>query len=116
MQQVTNPESGASKSDSTFEWSMDRTDFVSSLVIIGSTPGSDDIYAGTEIPKEHGTIDNNVTHPQDDGIYYARVKRGGSGNSDSMISGSLASPRPPTGGHRKERGNEADETKSWSDL
>ena len=43
-------------------------------------------------------------------------KRGGSGNSDSMISGSLASPRPPKGGIRKERGDETDETESRSDL
>lgn len=74
MLQVTNPDNGASKSDSTFEWSMDGTDFVSSLVIIGSTPGSDDVYAGTEIQKEHGTTDNHVTHPRDNGIYYTRVK------------------------------------------
>lgn len=42
--------------------------------------------------------------------------RGGSGNSDSMISGSLASPRPPKGGIRKERGDETDETESRSNL
>jgi glycosyltransferase involved in cell wall biosynthesis len=42
--------------------------------------------------------------------------RGGSGNSDSVISGSLASRTPPGGGEPKELGNEADETESRSDL
>jgi uncharacterized protein YndB with AHSA1/START domain len=39
-------------------------------------------------------------------------ERGGSGNSDSVVSGSLASPKPPRGGDPKERGNEAYETES----
>ena len=43
-------------------------------------------------------------------------ERGGSGNSDSVISGSLASPAPPGGGDTKERGNETDETESRSSL
>jgi len=43
-------------------------------------------------------------------------QRGGSGNSDSVISGSLASPTPPGGGDTKERGNETDETESRSSL
>jgi hypothetical protein len=43
-------------------------------------------------------------------------RRGGSGNSDSMISGSLASPSPPGGGAPKERGNETYETESRSHL
>lgn len=42
--------------------------------------------------------------------------RGGFGKSDSVISGSLASPRPPRGGQREERGNETNETESRSDL
>lgn len=42
--------------------------------------------------------------------------RGGPGNSDSVISGSLASLRPPRGGHTKERGNETNETESRSHL
>jgi cytochrome c peroxidase len=42
--------------------------------------------------------------------------RGGFRNSDSMLSGSLASPPPPRGGRREERGNEEDETESWSHL
>ena len=42
--------------------------------------------------------------------------RGGSGNSDSMVSGSLASPTPPRGGESKGRGNEENTTESWSDL
>ena len=42
--------------------------------------------------------------------------RGGSANSDSVISGSLASRKPPGGGEPKERGNETNETESWSEL
>ncbi|MDH5498891.1 MAG: hypothetical protein OEY12_15760, partial [Nitrospira sp.] len=38
--------------------------------------------------------------------------RGGSRNSDSVISGSLASPTPPEGGDTKERGDEENETES----
>ena len=47
--------------------------------------------------------------------YIAQV-RGGSGNSGSVVSGSLASPILPRGGRRKERGDEANETESRSDL
>jgi len=46
----------------------------------------------------------------------AQGNRGGSGNSDSVISGSLASAKPPRGGDTKERGNEEDETEPRSDL
>ena len=42
--------------------------------------------------------------------------REGFGNSDSVISGSLASPTPPEGGDTKERGNETHETESRSHL
>ena len=42
--------------------------------------------------------------------------RGGSGNSDSVVSGSLASPTPGRGGNRKERGDEEDETESRGDV
>jgi hypothetical protein len=42
--------------------------------------------------------------------------RGGAGNSDSVLSGSLASPTPPYGGEPKERGNETNETESRSHL
>jgi cell division septum initiation protein DivIVA len=45
-----------------------------------------------------------------------QVKRGGSRNSDSVISGSLASPTPPEGGDTKERGDEENETESRGDL
>jgi len=38
------------------------------------------------------------------------VIRGGSGNSDSVVSGNLASPKPPGGGEPKERGDEANTT------
>ena len=43
-------------------------------------------------------------------------KRGGSGNSDSVVSGSLASPKPPDGGEPEERGDEANTTESRSDV
>ena len=42
--------------------------------------------------------------------------RGGSGNSDSVISGCLASPTPPRGGNREERGEEANTTESWGHV
>ncbi len=45
-----------------------------------------------------------------------RVLRGGSGNSDSVIRGSLASPTPPKGGEPEERGDEENETESWRDV
>jgi hypothetical protein len=45
-----------------------------------------------------------------------RVKRGGPRNSDSVISGSLASPKPPGGGKPEERGDEENETQSRSGI
>jgi len=45
-----------------------------------------------------------------------RILRGSSGNSDSMVSGSLASPMSLGGGERKERGDETRETESRGDL
>ncbi|MDR4470642.1 MAG: TfoX/Sxy family protein [Nitrospira sp.] len=44
------------------------------------------------------------------------ARRGGFGNSDSVLSGSLASPKPPSGGEHKEQGDEANTTESRSDL
>ena len=44
--------------------------------------------------------------------YFKHRIRRGSGNSDSVLSGSLASPRPPRGGDTKERGDEENETES----
>ncbi len=42
--------------------------------------------------------------------------RGGSGNSDSVVSGSLASPKPPGGGEPEERGDEENTTESQGDV
>ena len=42
--------------------------------------------------------------------------RGGLGNSDSVISGSLASPKPPAGSKPEERGDKENETQSRSHL
>ena len=42
--------------------------------------------------------------------------RGGSGKLDSMVSGSLASLKPPSNGEHKEQGKEENETESRSDL
>ena len=42
----------------------------------------------------------------------ARAVREGPGNSDSVLSGSLASPKPPAGGEPEERGDEENETES----
>ena len=44
------------------------------------------------------------------------VFRGGSGNSDSVVSGSLASPKPPGGGEPEERGDEENTTESQGDV
>jgi len=60
-------------------------------------------FARTNLPPAPATTTYNAN-------------RGGSGNSDSVISGSLASPTPPGGGDTKERGNETDETESRSSL
>ena len=42
--------------------------------------------------------------------------RGGSGNSDSVVSGSLASPKPPGGGEPEEQGDEENTTESRSHV
>ena len=47
---------------------------------------------------------------------FERDLREGSGNSDSVVSGSLASPKPPGGGEPEERGDEENTTESRSDL
>jgi len=44
------------------------------------------------------------------------VHRGGAGNSDSVVSGSLASPKPPGGGEPEERGDEENATESQGDV
>jgi hypothetical protein len=46
------------------------------------------------------------------GVDVTEQIRGGPGNSDSVISGSLAEPTPPKGGEPEERGDEENETKS----
>ncbi len=43
-------------------------------------------------------------------------RRGGPGNSDSVVSGSLASPKPPGGGEPEERGDEENPTESRGDV
>ena len=43
-------------------------------------------------------------------------ERGVSGKSDSLVIGSLASPKPPDGGEPEERGDEENTTKSWSSV
>ena len=45
-----------------------------------------------------------------------RVHREGPGNSDSVLSGSLASPKPPDGGEPEERGDEENATQSRGSL
>ncbi|MBM4127935.1 MAG: response regulator transcription factor, partial [Nitrospira sp.] len=62
--------------------------------------------------KEFDLLLHFAQHP---GRVYTR-SRGGSAISDSVISGSLASPKPPSGGDTKERGNETHETESRSHL
>ncbi len=47
---------------------------------------------------------------------FQRVDRGGPGNPGSVISDRLASPKPPGGGEPEERGDEANETESRSDV
>ena len=73
MPKVTNPAPGANKSDSTFEWDMEGVNHISSKVIVGSTEGSDNIYAGTAFSKGT-TKDNNVVHPRNGQTCFTRVK------------------------------------------
>ena len=42
----------------------------------------------------------------------AIIGRGGPGNSDSVLRGSLASPKPPDGGEPEAHGDEENETES----
>jgi hypothetical protein len=56
-----------------------------------------------------------VTFDRKDFLSLAQ-QRGGSGNSDSVISGSLASPKSPSGGEPEERGHEKNTTESWGHV
>ncbi len=47
---------------------------------------------------------------------WINASRRGPGNSDSVISGSLASPKPPGGGKPEERGDEETETQYGATL
>ena len=74
---------------------------------------------GTEIRdgQLYGPVVSNAYELESEVAQYPRIiVRGGSGKSDSMLSGRLASPTPPNGGRREERGDEENETQSWSDL
>ena len=70
------------------------------------------------LKKRIGEITQGRIGPQFDRTSFDDLAniRGGSGNSDSVISGSLASPIPPRDGRRKERGDEASEAESWGNL
>ncbi len=99
-----------------------------SLVCIGCTTppeikqaliDKDQTYAENQrLMQQYRELVGNVTQRHQQWYRYVqtRLKRGGSGNSDSMVSGSLASPTPPGGGEPKERGDEENETESRSDL
>jgi hypothetical protein len=63
---VTKPSDGASqkKSDKVFNWTMHNVFHVSSKVIVGSWPGGNNYYPGSNPPKPVGTYtDNAVNHP-----------------------------------------------------
>ena len=65
-----------------------------------------------EISKDVSAMANSASGT----IIYGMVERRGPGNSDSVLSGSRASPTPPRGGRREERGDEENETQSRGHL
>lgn len=70
---VTDPANGAPKNNGNFTWSIIGIAHTSSLVIVGYSPGSADIYSGSE--KQAGTYtDGNVRHPGSNTLCYTRPK------------------------------------------
>jgi len=72
---VTTPPNGQPypASQHTFIWNMQGVYHTSSKVIVGSSPGTDNYYAGS--PKNPGTYrDDYVTHPGGNRLCYTRVK------------------------------------------
>ena len=89
--------------------------------IFCSESGSDATTVLVIVPIDHVMDTFETPMPAVDGRHPLRRgllrvfgidDRGGSGNSDSVISGSLASPKPPGGGEPEERGNEENTTES----
>ena len=64
----------------------------------------------------HPSLEQRILALQNSSRENFCAKRGGSGNSDSVVSGSLASPKPPGGGEPEEQGDEENTTESRSHV
>ena len=71
---VTNPANGAQKGDGTFDWNMTGVFYIKSKVIVGYSPGVDDIYTGGNGFNKPICRDTNVHHPGGNTLCYARPK------------------------------------------
>ena len=76
MPKVINPRDKDPKKDSTFVWDMEGVFYSSSKVIVGSAPGSDNIYVGTEFSRRRSfdEKDPNVRHPRNGQTCFTRAK------------------------------------------
>lgn len=66
MPVVTKPadRTSQSKNDKVFNWTMHNVVHISSKVIVGSWPGGNNYYQGSNPPKPAGVYtDSNVNHP-----------------------------------------------------
>jgi hypothetical protein len=71
---VTNPANGTNTNNPTnFSWNMQGIYYTSSKVIVGYSPGAEDIYSGTEITQPTCT-ENGVMLPGGNTLCYARPK------------------------------------------
>ena len=71
---VTNPANGANKGNGTFTWSIQGIAHVKSKVIVGYTPGVDDIYNGGPGFNPPTYTDTGVNHPGGNTTCYTRPK------------------------------------------
>lgn len=71
---VTDPPNGAIKNNGTFKWTMGTVFYVKSKVIVGYTPGVDDIYQGGNGFAKPLCQDSNVHHPGGGALCYTRPK------------------------------------------
>ena len=71
---VTIPANGTSTGSHIFTWKLVDISHTSSKVIVGSSPGSSNLYAGTEIMGVVQHSDNGVSHPGGNTLCYTRPK------------------------------------------
>lgn len=74
---VINPANGAPKNNGTFTWTMGTLFYIKSKVIVGYTPGVDDIYQGGNNGNgfPHAVLtDTAVHHPGGNTLCYTRPK------------------------------------------